>query len=225
MGFIQNIINWILVKLGIRQPEPKLTRDQSMNAVPIRNPLLQWRRDEDDCIIVAMERREDWVGQAMEWLFMVPPKRKVELDDVGSTVWEACDGENTVNDIVEIVADEYKLSRREVEMSLTKYLRTLGQRKMVGFMIDEEIAEDAGISDDQDVVGLEDVATTEAELKEARRKAEQEAEERQRLLEEDEREREQRRQAASDAEAETEERPADDEPLIEVEDHDRGLRE
>lgn len=222
MGFIGKIINWILVKIGLRQPEPKLTREQSMNAIPIRNPLLHWGRNDSDNIVVAMDRRQDWMGQAMEWLFMVPPKRKVQLDEVGSTVWESCDGENTVNDIIKILSGKYKLSRREVEMSLTKYLRTLGQRKMIGFMIDEKTAEEAGISDDQDVVGLEDVAKTKDELEEARRQAEEEAEEGRRMLEETER----RRQEAQEAsEEDAESRPADDEPLIQVEDHHRDLGE
>jgi hypothetical protein len=145
----------------------------------------------------------------------------VELDDVGSAVWEACDGNNTVNDIVGILADEYKLSRREVEMSLTKYLRTLGQRKMIGFMVDRETAEEAGIAEDQDVVGLEDVAKTKDELEQARREAELEAEEGRRLLEETEKKREQPEGS--------EEEPADelpeDKPLIQIEDPHRDLGE
>lgn len=223
MGFIQQIINWILVKVGVRQPEPKLTREQSMSAIPIRNPLLYWGRNDKDFIVVAMERRTDWVGQAMEWLFMVPPKRKLELDEVGSTVWQACDGENTVNDIVEIVAEEYKLSRREVEMSLTKYLRTLGQRKMIGFMVDEKIAEEAGISQDQDVVGLEDVAKTKDELEAARQRAEEEAEEGRRLLEETERNRQQAE--TSEEDADSDQQPPNGKPLIQVEDHHSELGE
>ncbi|MFP3903737.1 MAG: PqqD family protein [Armatimonadota bacterium] len=222
MGVL-DIFNKLLVRVGLRQPEPKLTREQSMNAVPIRNPLLQWAEKDNGEIVVAMDRRDDWVGEAMGWLFMVPPKQKVELDDIGSSVWRACDGENTVNDIIEIIRREYKLSRREVEMSLTKYLQSLGQRKMIGFKVDRETAEAAGIEDDQDVVGLEDVGKTKEQLEEARVKAEQEAEEGQRLLEETQKRRKEAEDRQDVEQEPSQKRSADDEPLIKIENPDRDL--
>ncbi|MFO7946572.1 MAG: PqqD family protein [Armatimonadota bacterium] len=223
MGVL-DIVNKLLVRVGVRKPEPKLTREQSMNAIPIRNPLLRWAENDKGEIVVAMDRRDDWVGETMGWLFMVPPKQKVELDDIGSSVWRACDGENTVNEIIEIIRREYKLSRREVEMSLTKYLQSLGQRKMIGFMVDRETAEAAGIDDDQEVVGLEDVAKTKDQLEEARVKAEKEAAEGQRLLEETEQRRKETESPEdSDDEEPSRKQPADDEPLIKIENPDSDL--
>jgi hypothetical protein len=65
-------------------------------------------------------------------LFVAPPYKQVVLDEVGSDVWNLCTGDNDVDTIVKTLARKYKLGRREVELSLANYLRTLAQRGLIG---------------------------------------------------------------------------------------------
>jgi hypothetical protein len=50
------------------------------------------------------------------------------LDEVGSFVWNLCDGEHPVSALVEALVERYKLGKREAEVSLTTYLKQLGKR-------------------------------------------------------------------------------------------------
>lgn len=180
---VMDTVNNVLVRLRLRKLKPQLTREQAMGARPVRNPSLQWKVTDEENVVVILPRRGDLSGKALGWLFMVPEQKPVELDELGSLVWHHCDGARTVAEIVEVLALKYKLSRHEVELTLTEYLRMLGKRGMVGFMVDKKVAEEAGVAG-QDVIGLEDVATTEQELAAAQQQAAEEAAETKRILEE-----------------------------------------
>ena len=136
----------IMVSLKLKKPQGGLTRDQAMAAWPVRNPDLVTHESEDGLVAVELPRRKDWVGGALGFLFFVPDSKPVQLDEVGSFVWKLCDGEHTVNEIADALAAEYKLNRREVDVSLTQYLQTLGKRGMIAFAIPREVAEEAGLT-------------------------------------------------------------------------------
>lgn len=159
----------LLERVGLKKTRTPLTREQAFEARPVRNPRLKWRVNEADCVEVIVPRRKDVVGRVLGFLFFVPENRPVTLDEVGSRVWHLCDGEHTVADVARTLAEEYKLGRREVEVSLTEYLRTLGKRGMVGFLVPKEFLED---EDEGELVGLDDVGTTREDLEQARQQAE-----------------------------------------------------
>ncbi len=175
--------NSILVRLRLRKPQAQLTREQAMGAYPVRNPALQWKVTEEGNVIVVLLRRGDIQGKALGWLFMVPESKPIELDEVGTDVWHCCDGDHTVAEVVALLAEKYKLNKREVEVSLTEYLRTLGKRGMIGFMVDQKVAEEAGVAG-QEVIGLEEIATTKEQLRAAQDTAAERAAEDARILEE-----------------------------------------
>lgn len=158
----------LLERVGLKKGRAPLTREQAFEARPVRNPRLKWRVNDADCVEVIVPRRKDTVGRVLGFLFFVPDNRPVTLDEVGSRVWQLCDGENTVAEVARTLANDYKLGRREVEVSLTEYLRTLGKRGMVGFLVPKEFLED---EDAGELVGLEDVGTTREDLETARRAA------------------------------------------------------
>jgi len=141
-----NPLDRILLSLKLKKAEPALTREQAMQAWPVRNPALQVRVGEDDLVTIELPRRKDWMGGVLGFMFSVPQSKPVQLDEVGSLVWNLCDGDHTVSDIVGELVNEYKLNRREVEVSLTQYLQTLGKRGMVGFAVPREVAEAAGLA-------------------------------------------------------------------------------
>jgi len=165
----------LLEQVGLKRRGSPLTREQAFDARPVRNPSLKWRLNDEDSVEVIIPRRGDRLGRALGFLFYVPQSRPVVLDEVGSRVWTLCDGERTVEEIVETLRGEYKLGRREVEVSLTEYLRTLGKRGMIGFLVPEELARELG-EEGKDLVGLPGVSTS-RELEQARAQAPVEDEE------------------------------------------------
>ena len=140
-----NALDRILVGLKLKTPQGGLTREQAMQAWPVRNPALTAHVSDDGIVTVELPRRKDFMGGVLGFLFSVPQSKPVQLDEVGSFVWNLCDGEHTVADITSALAEEYKLNRREVELSLTDYLQTLAKRGIIAFAVPREIAEAAGM--------------------------------------------------------------------------------
>jgi len=122
----------LLQKLFPKKFRPKITRQEILSAVPVRNFLVEWETNDHDEVVLKVPRRQDRVGRILHRVFVAPPFKQVVLDEVGSDVWHLCTGENSVDVIVKTLAKKYKLSRREVELSLANYLRTLAQRGLIG---------------------------------------------------------------------------------------------
>lgn len=117
----------------------KPQRAQILSARPVRNPAVEWDRqargDENEgtaLVVLRIPRRTDRLGNAVARLFQLPAFRKVELDAIGSDVWEMCDGVASVEAITKAVCAQYRLNRRQGEASVTAYLRMLAERRLVG---------------------------------------------------------------------------------------------
>ncbi len=121
-----------------KKKEPQFTREQVMRSRPVRNTLLQWETAADGKVVITIPRRHDWLARIVNIFFAVPRTRQLVLDDeVGSTVWQICDGEHTIKSIVDYLCKQYKLTRKEAEVSVTEFLRQLGRRRLVGFAMEK----------------------------------------------------------------------------------------
>jgi hypothetical protein len=89
-----------------------------LKAKPARNPYVSWKKTKKGVLIFA------------RW-------KKIDLDKTGTTVWEACDGRNTVGDIAQILHEKYMMSVSEAETSLSVYFEQLVKKGLV-FMKPEE---------------------------------------------------------------------------------------
>lgn len=114
-----------------RSAKPTVTRQQALRIYPVRNPGLKWRLDEQGLVRTTLVRRRDLWGKLIGGILSTPDARDLQLDEVGSFVWMHCDGEHTLNNIVERMMERYKLGRREVEASLNEFMRMLARRGMI----------------------------------------------------------------------------------------------
>jgi hypothetical protein len=121
--------------------KPRLSREHALQARPIRNPALEWEELDNGEVRVVLPRRRDLVGKLLSSVFYVPQSKPISLDVVGARVWKLCDGEHSVHDITEALMEEHKLHRREAEVSLTEFLRMLGKRNMVAFVVPTKFIE------------------------------------------------------------------------------------
>ncbi|OIQ50350.1 Coenzyme PQQ synthesis protein D [Pseudodesulfovibrio hydrargyri] len=61
-----------------------------------------------------------------------PMTKTVELDEMGTFVWRHIDGERSVRDIAEAFAETYQVQPRESELAVTAFIKTIGQRGIIG---------------------------------------------------------------------------------------------
>ncbi len=117
-----------------RQP-PGLTRDQALACTPVRNDIVKWEILDSGLVRVEyvlvlkplLKSIFERFGSASSEL----PTRKLELDALGSQVWQMIDGSRTTAQLIEEFAGLQKISNQEAEQSITQFLRELGKRGLI----------------------------------------------------------------------------------------------
>ncbi len=103
---------------------------------PVRHPRIEWSREprKSDNVAVALLKiprlRGRWADLVAKWM-QVPDFKKVELDEIGSDVWEMCDGNSHVEAIAKAIGTSYRLNKRQAEVSVTAYLKMLAERRFI----------------------------------------------------------------------------------------------
>ena len=80
-------------------------------------------------------RRPAWLVPPVSWVVPYTAEREILLDALGRQVWQCCDGQSTVEDIVDRFKDEHRLTFHEARAAVTGYLRKLIQRGVLAIVI------------------------------------------------------------------------------------------
>lgn len=132
MGAIYNIASQYLPFIRKKR---RPTRQEALSTKPIRNPVVEWDKNELGEVNIYIPRRKDLVARFLCWVLRAPEKKTITVEEVGGFVWELCDGKHTVDSIVSQICSKYKMSRREAEVLVSVYLKTLADRRLIGFKI------------------------------------------------------------------------------------------
>ena len=98
------------------------------DAQPQRTPAGQWR-------LTVPLKHSSWMTR----LVRKPTRatKTFELDDLGRCVWESCDGNTAVRDIITTLAERHRLNVREVKVATLAFLKTLVQKGLVGIPVED----------------------------------------------------------------------------------------
>lgn len=58
-----------------------------------------------------------------------------ELDELGRFIWDSCDGNTSVQQMIQRLARERRLTLREVEVATIQFLQTLTRKGLVGMPV------------------------------------------------------------------------------------------
>jgi len=58
--------------------------------------------------------------------------KELQLDELGSSVWDLLDGKRSVRQLIQIFAETHQLQFREAEVAVTQFIRELGRRGLIG---------------------------------------------------------------------------------------------
>ena len=130
-----------LKKNGRRQAVP--SRREWLALQPMRNPRLEWH-EEEGVVVIEIRRAQNWKTRLLNLVFPLPELHRVALDQIGSIVWRAVDGEATVEQIAKKLARELQIERREAEVSLQQFFKELGRRGYIGFKVEAARGDDPG---------------------------------------------------------------------------------
>jgi hypothetical protein len=77
-------------------------------------------------LVAAVARR---LGKSQEDLIQI---KKLQLDVLGTSVWDLVDGKRSVRRMIQIFAETHRLEKKEAEVSVTQFIRELGKRALLG---------------------------------------------------------------------------------------------
>lgn len=118
-----------------QQKKPALTREQALACTPIKNNVVDWEILDSGLVqveyILLLKPFLLSIFKRFDTSRSAPPTRKLQLDTLGSQVWQMIDGERTTAALIEDFAQIHKISVPEAEQSITLFLRELGKRGLI----------------------------------------------------------------------------------------------
>jgi hypothetical protein len=113
-----------------------LNRAESLACIPRHNDEIDWQElDNGDIMFtyaIPLSRFLTALHQKFSKNQAELPTKKLQLDQMGSFVWNLIDGKNSVKDIIRIFSHDYKVTSQEAETAVAAFLKTLGQRGFIG---------------------------------------------------------------------------------------------
>ena len=93
--------------------QPKIGREAMFKSKPVRNDQLTWETNEEGEVTVTLQRGESWKVRALSKLFWIPNQKTLVLDEIGSQVWNMCDGRTNVEAMIRKLRGIHKLNVKE----------------------------------------------------------------------------------------------------------------
>ena len=108
-------------------------------ARPVRNAAAVVTRRGDGRVSLTVRRElPGWLVPPVSWVIHLKPTRTFALDRLGTQVWGLCDGERTVEAIVDAFAAEHRLTFHEARVAVGGYLRSLVARGALAMVMAQE---------------------------------------------------------------------------------------
>lgn len=117
-----------------KQPRVGLDRQQALACTPIRNPEVEEIETPDGILLRYPVEIKPWFQSIFKRLSNRDSNiviRRLQLDALGSSVWQMVDGKQNVADITEQFCKTHQLGTREAELSVTGFLKNLGSRSLI----------------------------------------------------------------------------------------------
>lgn len=115
--------------------EPDLTRTEALAGIPEKSNSATWEMLANGEILIEYPLNiKPFFLQLTSRLHRGRQQRltkKLQLDKMGSNVWQMIDARKNVKTIIVQVAEQTGLSRQEAEISVTTFLRELGRRGLI----------------------------------------------------------------------------------------------
>ena len=113
-----------------------ISREQALSSIPVKNSdVTELRLETGEVLLTYPVTLRPWIA-SLAGLFNRSAEtfrtRKLQLDALGTFVWDLLNGDSTVEQIILHFSKTHRISRREAEASVTQFLRDLGRRGLIG---------------------------------------------------------------------------------------------
>lgn len=119
-----------------KKPSAGLSRTDALNCRPIKNAEI------DEVVLETGELLLAYPIKVRPWASTLlrrfgrggepTSKKKLQLDALGTSVWNMLDGRRTVRQVVRMFSRKHQLHPKEAEVAVTQFIRELGRRGVIG---------------------------------------------------------------------------------------------
>ena len=113
-----------------------MTRSEALKFTPVSSILIQENRLETGEVILTYPVViRPWIDRVIKRFGGKENKaikKKLQLDELGTAVWEQINGERSVRQVIQWFAKKYQLHNKEAEVSVSRFIRELGKRGLIG---------------------------------------------------------------------------------------------
>lgn len=99
--------------------------DNFLNYIPMRNPHFTWRCKSENNRIEVSVPNTGFFNRIAQLFFHRPKVSRIELDDIGSFLWQQIDGTHTVGQLADALQAEFGEQVQPLYDRIVQYLRTL----------------------------------------------------------------------------------------------------
>ncbi|MFH1708269.1 MAG: PqqD family protein [Planctomycetota bacterium] len=119
-----------------RNAAAAVTRRESLDATVVCNAAVEVTVTGSGTVTLTVTRdRSSLPARVLMGVFGLPDRKRIILDRRGTCIWNMCDGKVTVREMIERFAREFTLDRKETEVLIVYYLKTLARRGLAGIII------------------------------------------------------------------------------------------
>jgi hypothetical protein len=126
-----------------------VTKEEFLRLRPIMSPFVEQKKKTDEFLLlkldISMYKKRSIKGR----LLPTPDYKRIQLDTLGMDIFLLCDGKNRIKDIMNAFQDKYKMTETETQLSVQKFIISLTDRHLIGYIIPKDIAEARGVMNNQ----------------------------------------------------------------------------
>jgi hypothetical protein len=115
---------------------PKISRAEALNRIPVKNvQITEDRLETGEALIGYPVTIRPFFSSLVKRFGGTEEQvqtKKLQLDSLGSSVWDLLDGKRSVRQLIQIFAETHQLQPREAEAAVTQFIRELGRRGLIG---------------------------------------------------------------------------------------------
>ncbi len=122
-------------------PSPSFYGSDLLDAVPLKNECAIERRSSAGELVVSVPLQERWfMRPPISWILQFSRERSVALDKIGEEVWSQCDGEKSIEEIVERFTQRHGTSFHESRLAVMQFVQDLVRRDLLVVVVEDEEA-------------------------------------------------------------------------------------
>ncbi|MDP7254066.1 MAG: PqqD family peptide modification chaperone, partial [Planctomycetota bacterium] len=129
------IFGWAMSKLDSLLTTNSASWREMLEARAVQNEAAEIESEEDGSTILNLKtKRPSFFFPPLSWLIRSPDKQRVSLDRLGTEVWRLCDG-RTVEQIIDLFAEQHGLTFHEARVAVTSYMKSLVERGALAIVV------------------------------------------------------------------------------------------